>query len=101
MEIALIIKAILTLVFVLGLLFLTVWGLKYCEHKSANNPLFNKIRTQRRLEILENSRIDLRNSLVLVRRDNTEHLLLLSPAGNTLIESRTVVLKEEKETAND
>ena len=101
MEIALIIKAVLALIFVLGLLFLTIWGLKYCEIKSANNRLFNKIRTRRRLEIIENSRIDLRNSLVLIRRDNTEHLLLLSPAGNTLIESRTVIIKEEKETTND
>ncbi|MBQ8436198.1 MAG: hypothetical protein IJX20_00955 [Alphaproteobacteria bacterium] len=101
MEIALIIKAVLTLIFVLGLLFLTVWGLKYCELKSANNRIFNKIRVKRRLEIIENSRIDLRNSLVLIRRDNTEHLLLLSPSGNTLIESRTVAIEEKKEAAND
>ncbi len=101
MEIALIIKAILTLIFVLGLLFLTVWGLKYCELKSANNRLFNKIRTKRRLAIIENCRIDLRSSLVLLRRDNTEHLLLLSPSGNTLIESRTVAIEEEKENADD
>lgn len=101
MEIALIIKAVLTLVFVLGLLFVTVWGLKYCELKSTNNRIFNKIRNHRRLEVIENSRIDLRNSLVLVRRDNTEHLLLLSPAGNTLIESRTVIPPKEKETTDD
>ena len=101
MEIALIIKAVLTLVFVLGLLFLTVWGLKYCELKSANNRIFNKIRTHRRLGVIENNRIDLRNSLVLVRRDNTEHLLLLSPSGNMLIESRTVATIKEKETTNE
>ena len=101
MEIALIIKAVLTLVFVLGLLFLTVWGLKYCELKSANNRIFNKIRTHRRLDVIENNRIDLRNSLVLVRRDNTEHLLLLSPSGNMLIESRTVATIKEKETTNE
>ncbi len=101
MEITLIIKAVLTLVFVLGLLFLTVWALKYCELKSANNRLFNKIRNHRRLEVIESNRIDLRNSLVLVRRDNTEHLLLLSPSGSTLIESRTVVSITEKEVAND
>ena len=103
MELALIIKAILSLIFVLGLLFITIWGLKYCELKSTKNKLFNKLRNQHRLEILENSRIDLRNNLVLVRRDNVEHLLLLSPSGNQLIESRTVNSFEHntKEQNND
>ena len=101
MEIALIIKAILTLIFVLGLLFLTVWGLKYCELKSANNRLFNKIRNQKRIEILESSKIDLRNTAVLIRRDNTEHLLILSPSGHTLIESYTTNKPPPKETIND
>lgn len=90
MEITLIIKAFLALVFVLGLLFVTVWGLKYCELKGAKT-VFSKMRSQRRLEIIENNRIDLRNSLVLVRRDNKEHLLLLSPGHNLLLESRSAV----------
>ena len=53
MEITLIIKAFLALVFVLGLLFVTVWGLKYCELKGAKNRFFQKMRSQRRLEIIE------------------------------------------------
>ncbi len=91
MEITLIIKAFLALVFVLGLLFVTVWGLKYCELKGAKNRFFQKMRSQRRLEIIENNRIDLRNSLVLIRCDNKEHLLLLSPGHNLLLESRSAV----------
>lgn len=42
MEITLIIKAFLALVFVLGLLFVTVWGLKYCELKGAKTVFFKK-----------------------------------------------------------
>ena len=90
MEIGLIIKAVLALIFVLGLLFVTVWGLKYCELKSGNNRFFNKIRQAKRVEIKESARIDLRNSAVLIRCDNTEHLVLLSPGHNLLLESKKV-----------
>ena len=91
MEISLIIKAVLALVFVLGLLFITVWGLKYCELKSAKNRFFQNMRKHHRLEIIESRRLDLRNSLFLVRCDNTEHLLLLNPGQNLLLESRPVI----------
>ena len=73
MEITLIIKAFLALVFVLGLLFVTVWGLKYCELKGAKNRFFQKMRSQRRLEIIENNRIDLRHKNLLYRCDTQEH----------------------------
>jgi flagellar protein FliO/FliZ len=41
----------------------------------------------RRLSILEVAPVDAKRRLVLVRRDNREHLLLVGPAGDLLIES--------------
>jgi flagellar protein FliO/FliZ len=36
--------------------------------------------------VLETLPLDARRKLVLIRRDATEHLLLLSPEGNRLVE---------------
>lgn len=41
---------------------------------------------ERRLAIVSQCVIDARHRLVLVRRDATEHLLLLGPSGATLVE---------------
>ncbi|NQU60522.1 MAG: flagellar biosynthetic protein FliO [Rhodospirillales bacterium] len=41
----------------------------------------------KRLSIVEVTQVDGRRRLVLVRRDNTEHLLLLGPNSELLIES--------------
>ena len=40
-----------------------------------------------RLSIIEARQLDVRRRLVLVRRDNVEHLLLLGANGETVIES--------------
>lgn len=87
MDWLLIIKAVLSLIFVLGLLMVTLWGIKYLEQRSSNCRFLKATDKKRRLEILETKRLDARNSLYLIRRDNTEHLLLL---GTTplIIESR-------------
>ena len=42
----------------------------------------------RRLEVIEVTPIDGRRRMVLVRRDNVEHLLLLGPTTETVIETR-------------
>ncbi|MCX8500755.1 MAG: flagellar biosynthetic protein FliO [Alphaproteobacteria bacterium] len=42
----------------------------------------------RRLQIIETTAIDAKNRLVLVRRDQVEHLLALSPGGTVVVESR-------------
>lgn len=41
----------------------------------------------RRLDVVEVGAIDTKRRLVLVRRDGVEHLLLLGPAGDTVVES--------------
>ncbi|MBC8337899.1 MAG: flagellar biosynthetic protein FliO [Rhodospirillales bacterium] len=43
--------------------------------------------TNRRLAVVEAAPLDGRRRMVLIRRDDTEHLLVLSPNGETVIES--------------
>lgn len=42
---------------------------------------------QRRLTVSEAAPLDARHKLVLVRRDDVEHLVVLGPAGATVLES--------------
>lgn len=84
MDFLLILKAVAALLFVLGLLFITLWAVKYIEIHSASNRFFKKINKKRRLEIVEIKRIDGRNALVLVRRDDKEHLLLIGPSSQII-----------------
>lgn len=84
MDIMLIIKAIVSLVFVLGLLFISLWAIKYIELKSASSRFLKKINAKKRLEIIEIKRIDSRNSLVLIRCDQQEHLLLIGPSSQII-----------------
>lgn len=84
MDFILLVKAIVSLLFVLGLLFLTLWGIKYIEIHSATGRFFKKLNDKRRLEVVEIKRIDSRNALVLVRRDDKEHLLLVGPSSQII-----------------
>ncbi|MCH8685113.1 FliO/MopB family protein [Pedomonas mirosovicensis] len=44
-------------------------------------------RGESRLAIVSTQMVDVRHKLVLVRRDDVEHLLLIGPQGTTLVES--------------
>ena len=44
----------------------------------------------RRLELVERTALDTRRAVALVRRDGREHLLLLAPEGNLVIETAIV-----------
>jgi flagellar protein FliO/FliZ len=48
----------------------------------------NKASSTRRLEIVETASVDGRRRLVLVRRDDVEHLLIIGQNSETVIESR-------------
>jgi flagellar protein FliO/FliZ len=47
----------------------------------------NKASATRRLEIIETASVDGRRRLVLVRRDNVEHLLIIGQNSETVIET--------------
>ena len=82
-----ILKAVLSLAFVLGLMLLALWALKYCQLRGAKSCFMRKLGEQQRLQVLEIRRLDARNMLVLFRKDADEHLVLLGASQNLLIDS--------------
>lgn len=71
----------LALILVLGLILLLAWALRRFGLGGMVRP-----GSKRRLHIIETAAAGPRHRLVLVRRDQTEHLLLLGPTGDTIIE---------------
>ena len=71
------------LVFVLALIALLAWLARRFGFAGA----FARPRSARRLSVVESLSLDARHRLVLVRRDGTEHLVLLGAAGDQLIEA--------------
>ena len=86
-----ILQSILALLFVLGLLLLTLWVIKYVQTKAPGCKAFRNLQEGRRLRIIENQKIDAGNSLLLVKKDDKEFLLF---CGNR----RAVLLDMEKTT---
>ena len=93
MDLLLFAQALLSLVFVLGLVFVVFWLLKVAEQKGWKSPFFKKLSVTGRLSIVESKRLDARNTLVLARCDKEEYLLLL---GNT----QSLILNTKKADKN-
>lgn len=87
-------RFILASMFVLGLLGAFAMVLKYYrEHPSAlskklfGNQSFVAPSAPPRIRVIETQHIDYKRKLVLVKRDNVEHLLLIADGRETVIES--------------
>lgn len=81
-----IVKAVLALLFVLGLIGGLAWGLR----RAGALPGLARARAggkNRRLELSETLPLDGRYRLVLIRRDTREHLLLLGPNESFVVET--------------
>ena len=78
-------RFVVVLAFVLGLIWLAYWAMrKYGVERlglAGGGP-----GSLTRLAIVEAKMLDTRRRLVLVRRDNVEHLLLLGTSGDVVIE---------------
>ncbi|HEV7368018.1 flagellar biosynthetic protein FliO [Arenibaculum sp.] len=72
----------LALAFVLGLIALLALLLR---RLGFGGPALSRGR-QRRLSVVEVAAVDAKRRLVLVRRDDTEHLILLGPGDDTVVE---------------
>ena len=85
-------RFIFAFLFVLALIGMCAIALKRYS-RTASGKLFltrgllNPSPENQRLQVLEVRYIDSRRKLVLVRRDQVEHLLLLSDKGETMVES--------------
>jgi flagellar protein FliO/FliZ len=82
-------RFVAALLFVLGLIALTAWLARRFRLGPCGSP-----GAGRRLAVLETLPLDARRRLVLIRRDATEHLLLLSPDGNRLVEGSITERRE-------
>ena len=77
------VQAVLALILVLGLIMGMAWLLRrYGLGEGGRSPMGRK----RRLATVESTSVDARHRLVLVRRDNTEHLLMIGPGDSLVIE---------------
>lgn len=75
---------ILSLVFVLGLIGLIAWAYRRF-FAGAGFPA--RLGGGARLSVIEMRALDARHKLVLIRRDDTEHLLLLGPGSDSVVET--------------
>lgn len=82
MDLADYLRFVLALLFVLGLIGLLAWLVR--RYRPGGDLRSDG---RRRLAVLESLPLDPRRRLVLVRRDDALHLLLLGEDGNRLIES--------------
>ena len=76
-------RVIVAFGFVLALIGLCALALRYVMNK---NPGFALGKQNGRLQIIETKMLDARRKLVLVKRDDQEHLLLLTPQGDVVVE---------------
>lgn len=90
MDILLYAKYLMVLVFVLGLIGL----LTYIVRRFGFIPMAEKTKnTKKRLAITQMIGLDAKRRLILIRRDNKEHLLLLGPDGDIVIETDIPIVR--------
>ena len=75
-------RFVAALIFVLALMGAAVYALR----AFGLVQLTGRKPTDRRLSVVESLMIDARRRLLIVRRDDKEHLILLSPTGETVVE---------------
>lgn len=75
------------LLFVIALILgLALIVKKFALPQNAGSPLFGKSKKSR-LQIMETLALDHKSRLVLLRRDDVEHLIIIGPTNETLIET--------------
>lgn len=81
-------RFILAFVFVIGLIGLVAVGIR--RYKGLTHKMLGLTPSSGRVCVIESHYLDPRRRLVLVRRDRTEHLILLADGRETLLESWAV-----------
>lgn len=82
-------RAIVALGLVLALIMLTVWLMRRFGHGGIASGAAGRNR-QQRLSVLDSAPVDARRRLVLIRRDNLEHLLLIGGPTDVVVEANIV-----------
>jgi len=90
-------RAVAALIFVLGLIGAAAWA---ARRFGPSLGLSAKPKAGRSLGVLESLQLDARHRLVLVRRDDRQHLLLIGPNHSTVVEgSIASVVADSSKTA--
>jgi flagellar protein FliO/FliZ len=84
MDLEVYLRFLLALAFVLGLIMALAWAARRFGFSGSFTSLRNR---STRLSVSESLMLDGKRRLVLVRRDDREHLLILGPAGETVVET--------------
>ena len=102
MELSVYLRFLSALVFTLSLIGLLYWGIKrFNLMKFSNNKVLGN-----RLSVEETLRIDAKNKLVSVKKDEEEYLILIGQDGNLLIDAsesrnnKIVEFRDELEAQN-
>jgi flagellar protein FliO/FliZ len=82
-------RAVVALVLVLALIALTVWLMRRFGDSRIASQAGGRGR-QQRLAVLDSTSVDARRKLVLIRRDNVEHLILIGGPTDVVIEPNIV-----------
>lgn len=80
-------QAAISLLFVISLIWLVSFALK---RFSLDKHMLKKTGDKKRITIEEVQPIDARRRLMLIRRDNREHLILIGASSELLIESNDI-----------
>ncbi len=84
MEFETYIRFIVALLFVLALIGLLTWLVR---HFGLGGRIGSRNRAKSRIGVVELASVDAKRRLVLVRRDDQEHLILLGASSELLVES--------------
>ncbi len=75
-------RSLFALLFVLGLIVAVAWMWR----RFVQPQEINSFKKTRRLSVIQSIMLDGRNKLALIKRDDQEHLILISQTGNLIIE---------------
>lgn len=79
-------RALFALIFVVGLIWLIGYAMRRYGWK-LGMPVAPLNKAERRLKIVESLNLDAKNRLLLIKRDNTEHLVILNNDTASVIET--------------
>ena len=85
MDTSQLLQTIMAFIFVLGLMFITLWFIKVCQQKGALVKFGKSLNKNSRIKILERHRLDIKNSAVLLKCDNSEYFVILGEKSHTII----------------
>ncbi len=85
MDLSLLLRAVLALVFTLGLIGLVAYVVRRFAGSTFPNLLSGQTGKNARLSVVESKLLDPRHTLFLIKRDGVEHLVLCSAEGAVVV----------------